>query len=57
MPLEQWKEVELLQKKLTELYRWFFFPDYLTPMDRYIEQTYLTEKLRKTLSYRSSQVS
>ena len=41
VPLDQWKEVELLEKKLTELYRWFFHPDYLTAMDKYIERLYL----------------
>lgn len=56
VPLDQWKEVELIEKKLTELYRWFFHPDYLTAMDKFIERLYLEEKLRKIASFRSSKV-
>ena len=56
MPLEKWKEAELLQKKLVELYRWFFVPDYLTEMDRFVESRYLDNKLKKMVSYRRSKV-
>lgn len=56
MPLEQWREAELLQHKLTELYRWFFVPDYMTDTDRHVEKLYLKRKLRKIASFRSSKV-